>query len=336
MTNNASNFGVVFPQANQVAVQDLPIPALSGGHLLIKTRRSLISSGTELTMLGGEFESGGIWARDTKFPCQPGYANIGLVLDVGEGVDKSWIGRRVASYSPHAAVTAAWVGVCWPVPDGIDDESAAFFVIAQITMNALRRAQVSWGDSVVIFGMGLLGQLAARFCMLAGARPVFVADVAPRRLDLAGEGFIKINPAAEDPLAAVQKHNAGRLADVVFEVTGNAGLIASELKVLRPVGRMVMLSSPKKPVMFDFHDQCNHPSFSIIGAHNWSHPETETCLYPWTKGRHAELFFNYIADGRLDLKPLITHRAPVRDAVAQYDMLRNDRGSAMGVILQWD
>ena len=169
------------------------------------------------------------------------------------------------------------------MPDDIDSDQAAFFVIAQITMNAVRRSQLTWGESVVVFGMGLLGQLTARLCVLAGAARVFVVDISDRRLELAGEGVIPINPTKQDVGEVVSEHNAGRLADVVFEVTGNADLIASEMQVLRPVGRFVIVSSPKRPVNFDFHDLCNNPSFSIIGAHNFSHPEAATSLNPWTQ-----------------------------------------------------
>ncbi len=87
--------------------------------------------------------------------------------------------------------------------------------------------------------------------------------------------------------------------------------------------------------MIDFHDLCNNPSYTIIGAHNWSHPEHATSLNVWTRARHAEYFFDLLCQGRMDVRPLVTHRAPAADAVRLYEMLRADRGQAMGVIIEW-
>lgn len=127
------------------------------------------------------------------------------------------------------------------------------------------------------------------------------------------------------------------MADVVFEVTGNPDIIPKEFEALRPQGRMVLLSSPTGPTAsFDFHDLCNSPSYSIIGAHNGSHPDNATPYNQWTQHRHAELFFDYLADGELELAPLISHRAPYAKAPELYAMLLEDRSRAMGVILEWD
>lgn len=327
---------VVFVGPGSVAVQEQPVPQPDKGQILIRTIKSMISPGTELSLLSGDSQPGSIWADATQFPAYPGYANVGEVIGVGEGGDESMIGRRVASYTPHARFVTITSDLYWPIPDGVDDESACFFVFAQIIMNAVRRSGLTWGESAVVYGLGILGQLTARICVLAGARPVFGVDVSEKRLGLAGGGVIPVNPSKEGVPAVVKESNSGRLADVLFEVTGNAELIQAEMKALRSVGRLVLVSSPRRPTIFDFHDFCNNPSFTIIGAHNWSHPESPTCLNPWTRGRHAELFFDLLKEGRLEVSSLITHRSAAHDAPLMYQILQEKGSPALGVVLEWE
>ena len=97
-----------------------------------------------------------------------------------------------------------------------------------------------------------------------------------------------------------------------------------------------MLSSPRGPTSFDFHDLCNAPSFTIIGAHGKSTPAYETPENPWTKARHIELFFDLVASGDLDLKPLITERIAYSKAPSIYQKLLNNRSQSMGEILEWN
>ena len=205
-------------------------------------------------------------------------------------------------------------------------------------MNGVRRSGLTWGDSVVIFGLGLLGQLAVRFCRLAGARPIFAVDIAAERLALLPDdpAVVPVQATQGDVSEVVRQTTRGRMADVAFEVTGNSDLIPGEITVLRQQGRFVILSSPcGQGTLLNFHDFCNRPSYTIIGAHNMSHPEAATLERPWTGARHAELFFTLVAAGDIDVSPLISHRYSYRDAPGAYAMLLEDRSHAMGVVLDW-
>jgi threonine dehydrogenase-like Zn-dependent dehydrogenase len=97
----------------------------------------------------------------------------------------------------------------------------------------------------------------------------------------------------------------------------------------------VILSSPRGETRFDFHDLCNAPSFTIVGAHNNSHPAYETPGNPWTLLRHREIYFDLVADGELEVASLISHRVPHTEAPGVYDMLLADRTQALGVVLVW-
>jgi len=334
----SKNPTVVFVEPKKVVIEDREVPSPQIGEVLIKTRRTLISTGTELTILSGEFLPNSSWANYGRFPFVPGYDNIGEVVDVGPGVDRSRIGQRTATYGAHAQYVKSPVAAVRPIQrDTVPDDEATFFTIAEICMNGVRRGNVRWREAVAIFGLGLLGQLTVRFCRLAGARPVFAVDVADSRLRRLPNdpGIVPVNPLRDDLRTVVEKATRKRMADVAFEVTGDPRLIPGEFEVLRRQGRFVVLSSPRGITQFDFHTLCNSPSFTIVGAHNSSHPPCETLDNPWTNLRDAELFFDLVADGEVQLAPLISHREPYTEAPRLYEILMRDRSEAMGVVLEW-
>lgn len=327
---------VVFQKPKSVVIEDRELPQLKGDEVLIRTKRSLVSIGTELTILSGEFPPQSYWANYGKYPFIPGYDNIGVIVDAGPDADRSLIGKTVASYSPHAMYVSASQKDVMLVPQGVSEDEASFFTIAEIVMNGVRRSQLSFGESVVIYGAGILGQLTARICKIAGAMPVIVVDVSDNRLEYLPENIVKINPLKQNVASEVERLTKGRMADIVFEVTGNQNLIVEEFKCLRRLGRFVVLSSPRGPTYIDLHDYCNAPSFTIIGAHNMSHPPVETLNNPWSRRRHVELFFDMLQNKELDVSKLITHKVSYKDAPEIYGQLLKDRTKALGVIFVWE
>jgi threonine dehydrogenase-like Zn-dependent dehydrogenase len=204
-------------------------------------------------------------------------------------------------------------------------------------MNGIRRGNLVWGETVVVFGLGILGQLAVRLSELAGASKVFGIDVADSRLELLpkSSAVIGLNPRADDVVKTVEEHNHGRLADVAFEVTGDPKLIPAQFEVLRRQARSVVLSSPRGPTSIDFHDLCNFPGFAIVGAHEMTHGAAETLENPWTHRRHFELFFDLIAAGRLAASSLVRDHFSYRSAVEVYSNLLADRSRFMAVSFDW-
>lgn len=335
----SSNREIVFTKHCEVDVADCEMPVLQKNEVLIKTGISLISTGTELTILGGkDIPAGSAWDQFGKMPFKPGYNNIGVVVDVADGADKHWMGKRVATYGSHAKYISSNVENLREVPPGIKDEHAVFFTIAEISMNGVRRGNIKWGEIIVIYGLGLLGQLAARFCRMCGAKTVIAVDVSDYRLGLlpCDTHIIPVNSEKVDVAGLVKDISGGHMADVVYEVTGVASIIPDEFKVLRSQGRFVVLSSPRGKTLFDFHDLCNAPSYTIIGAHNFSHPKFETPENPWTMKRDSEFFFHMISDGDIDIEPLISHKVHYSNAASMYNELLRDRAKAMGVLLEWN
>lgn len=333
---------VVFTAPKKVEIEYKEIPRPGAGELLARTRRSMISSGTELSVLEAGYEPGSKWEEWTTFPCYPGYCNVAEVVDAGQGVDRGWIGKRIAAPGPHA-MYFTWSADGAPnmkanlICRDIGDDQAVFYTLASIVMNSIRRAGVKWGEAVVVYGLGLIGQLAVQFLRISGARPVIAADISDSRLNRlsADPAVIAVNPKTDNVAEIVKANTKGRMADVVFEATGVGALIPQEFAALRKQGRFIVLSAPRGSTKFDFHDLCCVPSYTIIGTHNSSHPSFETLDYPWTAERDAELFFDLVADGEAVVDGLISHKEHYAKAPELYNMLLEDRSRALGVILDW-
>lgn len=339
MTQEASNTGtrVVFVAPRQVELREFQVGPTPPGHVTARTLATTVSTGTELTILSGEYPPGSKWAAYAQYPFTAGYSHCGRIVEVGEGVKGFEVGDRVVSYSRHESqVVLEPAQILGKVPDGVSDEEASTIALGLIAMNGVRRAELRLGESVVVYGLGVLGLLVTQLARLSGCRPVIGVDIAPQRLAWAREtGADAALEGDRDVAAYVAQATGGRMADVLFEVTGNPAIIEKEFSVLRRFGRGVILSSPRGATSFDFHDFCNSPSFTIIGAHNGSTPSCETVFGQWTWPRNTELYLKLIADGELHVDSLISHRFPYREAPSVYEWLLADRGSAGFVILQW-
>ena len=333
----AENEAIVFPERGVVRVEACPVPEPRTGEVLVRARATLVSTGTELTALLADYPPGSTWEAMFPFPVRPGYDHVGVVVALGAGVDSTWLGRRVASLQPHARFVVAAADACRPVPDEVSDEQASFSTIAEIAMNGVRRGRLTWGETVVVAGAGLLGQFTARLCLLAGAAKVVVADVAPARLALlpVDPRLHPVDPGSADVAELVQDVTRGRMADLAFEVTGDPAVVAQQTSLLREQGRLLILSSPRGPSTIDLHDHCMRPSLTIVGAHNFSHPQVATPADPWVPARHAELFFDLVRSGLLDVDRLVSDRLAASDAPALYERLMRDRSRVMGAVLSW-
>jgi 2-desacetyl-2-hydroxyethyl bacteriochlorophyllide A dehydrogenase len=330
--------GVTFPQPKQVTLDTVQLGDPGAGEVLVQGEVSLISTGTELTAFSGDFPEGSAWARYVRYPFRPGYSHVGRVVRAGRGVTTLSEGDRVVSMARHAGAALLPATSVRVVPEEVTAEEASFLTLAQIVLNGIRRGRVALGESVVIVGAGLLGQLATQFAHLCGAVPLIVVDPAEARLAVVkrhGATHVvaqTIDAAREAVVAATH----GRMADVVFEVTGNPVVIPGALRLARRLGRVVLLGSPRGPVSVDFHDEAHTLGLEIIGAHNSTHPPADVPHTPWSQARHAELFFDLLLERRLDVAALVTHRYPGHQASEAYRMLLEDRSRALGVLFQWN
>jgi len=331
---------IVFKKPKKVEIEEADLPEPSPNQILIKTRVTLISTGTELTMLSGEYPQGSVWNKITRYPVVPGYSNCGVVEKVGENVQKFKVGDRVSSTAPHAEYAIIRDDRAVKVPDGISDEEATFGTLSATVMNSVRLANIKLGESVIIVGLGILGQLACQFSRLCGGFPVIAVDLSQRRLEIAKKlgAAATIQPEEEDAEKRILELTKGRGADVVFEVTGNPRIIPWELSLVKRQGRFILLSSPRGVTELDLHDLVNWPSRIITGTHTSSHPSHETPYNPWTRERNIQLFFELLSAGLVNVKDLITDRYRWTEAKKAYQRLLDPLGErlqVLGVILDF-
>ena len=332
-----TGYRTIIPCPREVAIEPQQFADPEPGQVLVKSERTLISTGTELTGLTGDFQPGTAWDRWIRYPFATGYCNVGRIAQVGEDVEHLKVGDRVGSALPHATHGLVSAEDVWTIPSEVKTDAAAFSILAEIVMGGVRLSRLMFGESVVIIGAGLLGQLAALLCRIGGAWPIIVVDPARKRLEFAKEmGATHTLPLlAEEAREEVDRITKDRKADIVFEVTGNPVAVPAAMKLARGRGRVVLLGSSRGPSTIDFHEELHGVGLEVIGAHNRVHPSVETPYNPWTTRRHIELFYAWQGAGMLDVRRLITHRYPGQQAPEAFRMLLEDRTQALGVLLDW-
>lgn len=332
------NATVIFKDCRKVELVTFPIPQPKEGELLLKSEKTLISQGTELAVLRKEaIDADSVWAKAFPYPYIPGYANVGVVADVGKGVAKQWIGKRVFSDLGHMAWGVKKAEEVFLVPDDISNDQMLISVFASIALCGVRRSRLKLGETAVVYGLGLIGQLVAQFCYASGALPVFCMERLEERRNLLPHPQRYVMASNMDEmLACIQEYSNGRMCDVAFEATGSGKLIQRETTALHPFGRLVIVSSPRTASEFHFHDFCNRYSYEIIGAHNLLHPPVETYENPWTVQREVELYLNCLRTGRIDVTGYVGYNASYQEAPKVYQDLLDDKQKALGVALCWD
>lgn len=336
MTKNSIASHVIFTNPLIVEILDREIREPSSHELLVNTQRTLISTGTELTVLRGQHTPGSVWHKLFAYPWDAGYCNVGTVLKTGSAVTRFKAGDRVASTGPHATSFVISEEDCVLIPDEVSDDEAAFATIAQIVMQGVRQSGITLGENVAVCGLGLLGQMTIALARHLGAWPIVAVDLEVSRQNIAKEMGATYATGPESAADLISGNTEKRMADVVFEVTGSPVVIPKALEWVRALGRFVMISSPTGPTTLDFHDLVNARGTVIIGAHNYTHASVANEYNRWTRNADTCYYLLLVKDGLIKAERLITHRFHWRQAAEAYHQLLNDRGSTLGVILEWN
>ena len=202
---------LVFPGPQQVAWDESRVAPPQRGELLVETRRSLISIGTELAFFAGRQWTNPGAGTLPKYPAYPGYSNAGIVVAGGDDTSPWQPGDRIASAARHGTLQVVG-NLDGPVAiaKSVTDEAATFCTLGATVLNAYRRGAPQLGESAVVVGQGLLGQLAVQLLRLGGCNPVVAVDPDAKRLALTrriGSATHFASPKADDVVGSVFRPN---------------------------------------------------------------------------------------------------------------------------------
>ncbi|UCF97874.1 MAG: zinc-binding alcohol dehydrogenase [Spirochaetaceae bacterium] len=316
-------------------------------EVLIETTCSLVSAGTELAALFGthsksDSEDPPAWLR---FPSVPGYLVCGRIVEVGKDVTSVQVGQLVVaegagvwnSHCSHLVMDSGDYKLV-PIADGVTDEEAVTTKLGSIAMTAPRVLHPQFGDTVVVFGLGLVGQIAARLAVLAGAGRVIAVDPLPERREIVSHspGVLAVDP--DGPVLRSQGRVGDRLAgfDHVIEASGHPDAFLQACEVARIRGKIAVLSSPHRTLSLRLYDHIHSKGLQILGAHGSVLPAQAEVGDRWTDGEQRRFFMQLLAEERIDVKPLITHRVPFTQAAEMYRGLKEDPRHHLGVLFYWN
>ena len=304
---------------------DLSAPA--AGEVQVKIAISSISSGTERANLNGDPNLSAVAIKTTTFPRTVGYSSAGTVVAVGEGVSRFKIGDRVAlSWSKHQQYINMDERNVFLLPESVSFEAAALFHIAIFPLAAIRKCRLEIGESAIVMGQGILGQIAIPLLRNAGASPIIAVDPVPekraRALEL-GADYALDSYASDFAAQAKALTNGG--AAVAIEVTGVGKALDGVLDCMKKMGRVALLGCTRNSdFTIDYYHKVHGPGISLIGAHTMARPEHDSSGGLWTQTDDMNTMINLTAHGRLDLSAMVEETYAYTDAVEVFNRLSRE------------
>ena len=324
---------IVFTGAGKAELVEEEIGGPKAGEVLVKLTRSALSSGTERANLIGVPDGGvGIFAKDdgtVTWPRRCGYSSVGVVEALGEGVDGLLVGDRVAlSWSKYARYQTIAAKQVYRLPENVSDASAAFTHIATFPMAAIRKCRLEFGESAMVIGQGVLGQLAVKILKAAGAVPLMAVDLkegkrrqalkigADCAFDPTAADFVeRVKAAADEGVSRMRGNVRNAGPRVVVEVTGSGKALDEALDVVAPYGRIALLGCTRdSSFSIDYYHKVHGRGVTLVGAHTLARPETESAPGWWTERDDALAFVRLLAHGRITCDDLVEETHPVADA----------------------
>lgn len=354
----------------QTMVVTVPDPVCGRAEVLVANAASVVSAGTERyvvelakkSLLGKararpdqvrrvlqKVKSEGVLATFQQVtaklnePMPLGYATAGVVLGSGASAHEYRPGDRVATAGPHAGIVAIGKHLCARIPDGVTFEQAAYSTLGAIALEGVRLTRTTLGERVLVIGAGLLGIIAVGLLKAQGCR-VFVTDLDPARLELArafGADAISTGAPLDDILGFTD--GAGVDAVVITAATASNGPIELAAAACRPRGRVVLvgvvgLDLPRDPF---FKKELEFTVSASLGPGRWDPVYEERGVdYPighvrWTAQRNMQAVLDLIAQGKLPVEKLTSHRFDVSRAAEAYELVAFPKEPSLGIVLEY-
>jgi 2-desacetyl-2-hydroxyethyl bacteriochlorophyllide A dehydrogenase len=344
---------VQFTGARRVEVVDVDDEALRPGSLRVRTMYSGISAGTELTAYRGTNpyltrrwdEQSRLFVEGGSRPRYPvvgwGYSEVGVVTEVGpeatcrpgapvEG-DIVWgiWGHRSETVVPMSTLDGH------VVPQGVDPLAATFVRVGAVALNAVLAAEVNLGETVAIFGQGVIGLLATRLATLSGAR-VLACDALAARLAKATEfgAMSTVDVTAAGAAEEARALTGGRGADVAIELSGNHQALHEAVRAVGVGGRVVAAGFYQgEAVGLRLGEEFHHNRVELVCSQIGGPPSR--LVGRWDQNRMNHTFLRLAADGAIDPLALVSHRVRVAEVASAYKLLHERPAEALQVVLDY-
>ncbi len=319
---------IVSPAKGKVELQELELENPEIEEIQVRVQVSLVSPGTERAFILNMPNTTGV------YPHEPGYCAAGVVEKVGANVTRFKPGDRVASYEiGHRSAGNVEQRWAQNVPENVSLEHAVFLSLGQTSLQAIRKTRIELGEDVLVFGLGLMGQLALQFASLSGAMTVTGVDLIEKRLQIARQC------GADRTISADDKNRMTALKEkphVIVEATGAPEVIGLACQTVRSFGRVCILSSTRGESTINFYRDVHNKGITIVGAHTTgSNPMFESRPGYWTYEDDARCFMRLLAKQRVRLDPLITERIDWTEAVEAYERILAGDPNMLGTVIRW-
>ena len=327
-------------------LEDIPAPLVKPGHVLIQTTRSLVSLGTERMLV--EFGKSNLFQKAKQQPDkvkevfnkiktdglqttinavfnklgQPiplGYCNVGKVIAVGKGVQEFSIGDRVSSNGPHAEIVCVPRNLVVKIPDNVTDEEATFTVIGSIGLQGIRLVNPTFGETIVVVGLGLIGLITAQLLKANGCH-VIGFDFDTKKVNIAKSfGIDAINPSdGIDQVAYILDATNSIGADSVIITASNKSndIISQSAKMSRKRGRIILVGVIGLDISrADFYEKeltfqvsCSYGPGRYDDNYEQKGEDYPLPFVRWTEKRNFEAILKAISNKTIELEPLITEK----------------------------
>ena len=354
----------------ETILADVPCPRRASGSVLSQTSKSLVSLGTEKMLIDfgkGSFiakarsqpdkvkqvlqkiKTDGLWTTvdavraklDTPIPL--GYCNVGTVIEADEA-GRVATGDRIISNGPHAEMVAVPENLTAKIPDSVTDETASFTVVGAIGLQGIRLMQPTLGEKIVVSGLGLIGLLCVQMLRAHGCQ-VLGIDFDAKKLELARQfGAETVDLSSDqDPIKMAHHWTNGHGVDgvLITASTKSDELIHQAATMCRKRGRIVLVGVIGLNLRrADFYEK--ELSFQVSCSYGpgryEDNYEKRGMDYPigfvrWTEQRNFQAVLDLMAEGKINVQPLITHRFSFADALDGYRAV--EEKGAMGIVLDY-
>lgn len=323
---------IIFPERGRVQLQTFEVRAPGEREVTVRTAYSLMSIGTEMTILYARYDPGTHFAAMFSFPqLQTGVQAVARVEAVGGAVSEIRPGDYIFMRMAHTSHWTLPAEQCSVIPEGLDLRSACWCGLAKTAFRAAYVAPFQLGGEVLIVGAGPVGQMAVRWAKSAGMARIVAIDISAPRLRHAARGGAThcVEGRLSDQRAMLLTLSGGSGFDVVVDSTGSAPVFSETLGLIAGYGKLVLLGDTGYPTKQCLTSDVMKKGLTIVATHD--HHDRGG----WTERKIDALFFKLVRDGSFRLDDLVTHTFSPTECEHAYALVSDRREDAVGVLFDW-